>query len=62
MTKEARDNFYDRAENIAKEKGFDVLNLKAEEYTPYFMYDVIHLGWNGWIKVDENLYNHYSEK
>ncbi|WP_160687362.1 D-alanyl-lipoteichoic acid biosynthesis protein DltD [Clostridium sp. C2-6-12] len=62
MTKETRDNFYDIAQKIAEEKGFKVLNLKDEEYTPYFMYDIMHLGWKGWIKVEEELYKHYNEK
>lgn len=62
MTKETRDNFYDTAQKIAEEKGFEVLNLKDEEYTPYFMYDIMHLGWKGWIKVEEELYKHYNEK
>lgn len=62
MTKETRDNFYDTAQKIAEEKGFEVLNLKDEEYTPYFMYDIMHLGWKGWIKVEEGLYKHYNGK
>jgi D-alanine transfer protein len=62
MTKETRDNFYDIAQKIAEEKGFEVLNLKDEEYTPYFMYDIMHLGWKGWIKVEEELYKHYNTK
>lgn len=62
MTKETRDNFYDTAQKIAEEKGFEVLNLKDEEYTPYFMYDIMHLGWKGWIKVEEELYKHYNKK
>ena len=62
MTKETRDNFYDTAQKIAEEKGFEVLNLKDEEYTPYFMYDIMHLGWKGWIKVEEELYKHYNGK
>ena len=61
MTKESRDNFYDAVEKMAKEKGFEVLNLKDEEYTPYFMYDVMHLGWKGWIKVEEEMYKHFKE-
>ena len=61
MTKESRDDFYDTVEKMAKEKGFEVLNLKDEEYTPYFMYDVMHLGWKGWIKVEEELYKHFKE-
>lgn len=62
MTKETRDDFYDTAQKIAEEKGFEVLNLKDEEYTPYFMYDIMHLGWKGWIKVEEELYKHYNKK
>ena len=62
MAKETRDNFYDTAQKIAEEKGFEVLNLKDEEYTPYFMYDIMHLGWKGWIKVEEELYKHYNGK
>lgn len=61
MTKESRDEFYDKVEQMAKSRGFEVLNLKDEEYTPYFMCDVMHLGWKGWLKVDEELYKHFKE-
>lgn len=60
MTKDKRDAFYDEVERLAKEKSFDVLNLKDEEYTPYFMTDVMHLGWKGWLMIDEELYNKYK--
>jgi D-alanine transfer protein len=62
MTKESRDNFYDAVEKMAEQKGFEVLNLKGEEYTPYFMYDVMHIGWKGWIKVEEEIYKHYNKQ
>lgn len=62
MDKEKRDAFFDKAEQMAKEKGFEVLNLKDEEYTDYFMYDVMHLGWKGWLKVEEDIYKHYADK
>lgn len=62
MTKETRDDFFDTAQQIAEEKGFEVLNLKDQEYTNYFMYDIMHLGWKGWIKVEEELYKHYNGK
>ena len=62
MDKEKRDAFFNKAEQMAKEKGFEVLNLKDEEYTDYFMYDVMHLGWKGWLKVEEDIYKHYADK
>ena len=60
LTKEKRQAFFDKAQKIAEEKGFEVLNLKNEEYTPYFMYDGSHLGWKGWLKVDEEFYKHFK--
>jgi D-alanine transfer protein len=60
MTKENRDKFFDRIEEMARKRGFEVLNLKNEEYTPYFICDVMHLGWKGWTKVNEELYEHFK--
>lgn len=60
MTKESRDEFFDKIEEMAKKRGFDVLNLKNEEYEPYFICDVMHLGWKGWTRVNEELYNHFK--
>ena len=61
MTKENRDEFYDKVQAMAEERGFEVLNLKNEEYTPYFMTDVMHLGTKGWLKVDDELYKHFEK-
>ncbi|MDU6039265.1 D-alanyl-lipoteichoic acid biosynthesis protein DltD [Clostridium butyricum] len=61
LSKQKRDDFYSKIEKITKEKGFEVLNLKDEEYTPYFMCDAAHLGWKGWLKVNEELYKHFKE-
>ncbi|WP_026888213.1 D-alanyl-lipoteichoic acid biosynthesis protein DltD [Clostridium beijerinckii] len=62
MTKQSRDEFFDKVEEMAKERGFEVLNLKDQEYTPYFMCDVMHLGWKGWLEIDEQLYKRNKEK
>ena len=61
MTKERRDEFFDKVQEMARKRGFDVLNLKNEEYEPYFICDVMHLGWKGWTRVDEELYNHFKD-
>lgn len=61
LDQKKREEFYDKAEKIAEEKGFEVLNLKDEEYSPYFMYDESHLGWKGWLKVDEEIYKHFKK-
>lgn len=61
MTKDSRDELYDRIEAMALEYGNDCLNLKNYEYEPYFYYDVMHLGWKGWSYVTENIIKHYAE-
>ena len=62
LDKSKRDEFYNRAEELAKDRGFKVLNFKDEEYTPYFMCDAAHFGWKGWLKVDEELYEYFKEQ
>lgn len=62
LDKSKRDEFYDRTEKLAKDRGFKVLNFKDEEYTPYFMCDAAHFGWIGWLKVDEELYKYFEEE
>ncbi len=61
LTKHKRDAFYEKVQKMAEEKGFDVLNLSTEEYTPYFMYDSMHLGWRGWLRIDKEIYNYYTK-
>ena len=60
MKKEERDKFYTDIENIAEDRGFEVLNFDKEEYKPYFMCDASHFGWKGWLDVDEKLYEHFK--
>lgn len=59
---EKRAKFYSTIEKIAKDEGFDVLNLKDKEYEKYYMYDVMHLGWKGWLNINEEMYNYFDER
>lgn len=45
----------------AEKYGFDVLTMEDKEYEPYFMRDVMHLGWKGWLYVDEKITEHYAK-
>ncbi|MBU3104483.1 D-alanyl-lipoteichoic acid biosynthesis protein DltD [Clostridium gasigenes] len=62
LTKEKRDLFYNTIEKMAKEKGFDVLNLQSKEYEKYYLSDVMHLGWKGWLNIDEEMYKHFNKR
>lgn len=58
---ERRNDLYDEVEKRAKAQGAEVLRLSKYEYEPYFMLDVMHLGWKGWLYVDEQISKHYAE-
>lgn len=60
LSREKRLAVYNRIEEMAKAHGCSVLNLKDKEYEPYFYQDVMHLGWKGWLYVDEQITKHFS--
>jgi D-alanine transfer protein len=56
-----RKAYYARIETMVREKGFQTANFGDHEYDPYFLQDVMHLGWKGWVYVDESLDRFYHE-
>lgn len=62
LTKEKRDVFYNTVEKMAVERGFEVLNLQNKEYEKYYLSDVMHLGWKGWLNIDEEMYRYFNER
>ena len=61
-TKEKREVYYDKIRNIANKYGAKISDFSSSEYEKYFLKDIMHLGWKGWIKVDEAIYKFYNEK
>jgi D-alanine transfer protein len=55
-----RREYYDKVRQLAQR--YDVLfaDFTGEEYTPYFMCDAIHLGYIGWLEVDERISEFYN--
>lgn len=62
LVEEKRTEFYNTVEEIAKDKGFDVVNLQNKEYEKYYLKDVMHLGWKGWLKVDEEISKYFKNR
>ena len=54
-----REEYYQNVRQIAGEYGIQILDLTGQEYEPYFMCDVMHLGWKGWLAVDKALIDYY---
>lgn len=61
LPKEKRIDFYDKIESNIKDNGFEALNMKELEYKPYYLTDIMHLGWKGWLYVDEKISRYINE-
>jgi len=62
ITKDKREEFYSKVQELAEAKGFTVLNLQDKEYEKYYLTDVMHLGWKGWLNVNEEISKYFSER
>ncbi|KGK87222.1 D-alanyl-lipoteichoic acid biosynthesis protein [Desulfosporosinus sp. HMP52] len=56
-----RRGYYLRAEKMIKDQGFQVANFGDHEYDTYFLQDTMHLGWKGWVSINEALDRFYHE-
>jgi D-alanine transfer protein len=56
---ERRADYYGKVRDIALEYGVKTLDLTGYEYEDYFLCDVMHLGWKGWLEVDRALVDYY---
>lgn len=60
LTQNKRIELYDELESIADDYGFNYLDLRDKEYEPYFLEDFFHLGWKGWLYVNQKIIEHFS--
>lgn len=60
LTREKRLKLYDELVSRAKNYKCDYLDLRDYEYTPYFFKDVMHLGWKGWLYLNEKFAEYFS--
>jgi D-alanine transfer protein len=54
--KSERQKYYNKVKKIAKSYGAVVDDCSGREYQKYFLEDSIHIGWEGWVKVSEDIY------
>lgn len=58
--KEERESYYQNIRNICNNYGVELADFSDKEYEPYFLRDIMHLGWKGWVYVDEAVYKFYQ--
>lgn len=52
---EERQGYYQRVRQMVVQQGFQVADFSGHEYDLYFFKDIMHLGWKGWVEVNEAL-------
>lgn len=59
--KEEREAYYQNIRDIAREYGAELGDFAKDEYTRYFFLDKVHLGWKGWLNINESIYRFATE-
>ena len=59
--KEKRADYYKKVNNLISSYNFNIADFSNHEYDDYFLSDIMHLGWKGWIYVDEAIDKFYNE-
>lgn len=59
--KKERRAYYKNIRKLAEEYDAELADFGKDEYTPYFFLDKVHLGWKGWLAVDESIYRFATE-
>jgi len=60
ITKEERKGYYDAVEELSQKNNVPYLNMSDKDYEPYFIADAMHLGWRGWLYVDQKISEYNS--
>lgn len=61
FSKQNRKAYYDKINKIVRSYGFEVADFSGHEYDKYFLKDPSHLGWKGWVYVNEAIDKYYNE-
>ncbi|MCL2056895.1 MAG: D-alanyl-lipoteichoic acid biosynthesis protein DltD [Oscillospiraceae bacterium] len=62
FTAQRRQAYYENVKKIAEEYAIEILDLTGYEYEQYFLCDIMHLGWKGWLEVDKALVGFYNSR
>lgn len=57
--KEGRQGCYKKIKDMVESYNFDFLDLSNHEYDKYFLKDIMHLGWKGWVYIDKAIDEYY---
>ncbi len=61
LTKDKREEWDKKVNEIARDNNLDVLDLQAYDYKKDFLVDTKHLGEEGWLRVSEGIYKYFGK-
>lgn len=53
---------YQELATLIQEEGYSLADFSSHEYEDYFLKDLWHLAWKGWVDVDQKLYEFYRQQ
>lgn len=53
---QTRESCYEQIRSICKDYGAQVADYTDREYEKYFLFDIVHYGWTGWVDVEQSIY------
>lgn len=62
FSREDREAYYENVRSICSEYQVEMADFSDKEYEEYFLKDIMHLGWKGWVYLDEKVYQFYKKK
>ena len=58
---ESRTRYYQTIRDICVEYQVELADFSDKEYEKFFLKDIMHLGWKGWLYVDQAVYGFYKK-
>ncbi|HBF37988.1 MAG TPA: D-alanyl-lipoteichoic acid biosynthesis protein DltD [Firmicutes bacterium] len=61
LSKKVRQQCYTQVKQIIHKAGFQYVDFSDHEYDKYFMRDTKHIGWKGWVYLDQAMDRFYHQ-
>lgn len=55
---QTREGCYERIRALCSAHDCEMADLSGHEYERYFLYDIVHFGWTGWVDVEQAIYDY----
>jgi D-alanine transfer protein len=56
ISAETRQGCYEHIRQVCEQAGATVCDFSDREYEQYWLYDIVHFGWTGWIDLNQAIY------